>query len=51
MNCDGNEEILEDCEIGNLTSHECSEIGIAHCMNGKKSALCSNLIYLLLHTA
>ena len=56
MNCDGNEERLEDCEIGNLTSHECSEIGIAHCMNGKSlpctvtSYTYSFILHIILHS-
>ena len=33
--CKGDEERLEDCEVGNLTSHSCSYLGIALCLDGK----------------
>ncbi|CAI8047096.1 Neurotrypsin, partial [Geodia barretti] len=32
--CKGDEERLEDCEVGNLTSHNCSYLGIARCLDG-----------------
>jgi hypothetical protein len=33
--CKGDEERLEDCKVGNLTSHNCSYLGIARCLDGK----------------
>ena len=32
--CTGNAKGLEECIIGNLTSHNCSEVGIVQCFNG-----------------
>ena len=34
VNCTGNERGLENCTVGNLTSHTCSQAGIAQCYNG-----------------
>jgi hypothetical protein len=31
--CTGNAKGLEECIIGNLTSHNCSEVGIVQCFN------------------
>jgi hypothetical protein len=31
--CKGDEERLEDCKVGNLTSHNCSYLGIARCLD------------------
>ena len=34
VNCSGSEERLEECTIGNLTSHNCSEVAlILQCLN------------------
>ena len=33
--CNGNEEKLGECEFGNLTSHKCSFLGTALCLNGR----------------
>ena len=32
--CTGNERGLEECIIGNLTSHSCTQVGIVQCFNG-----------------
>ena len=35
VNCSGHEERLEECTIGNLTSHNCSQVAvILQCLNG-----------------
>ena len=35
VSCAGNEERLEECTVGNFTSHNCSEVGIVfQCFNG-----------------
>ena len=35
VNCSGSEEGLEECTIGNLTPHNCSEVAlILQCLNG-----------------
>ena len=33
VHCNGDEEKLGDCEFGNLTSHNCSFLGTALCLN------------------
>ena len=39
VSCTGEEEGLEECTVGNLTSHNCSEVGIVlQCFNGNKLA-------------
>ena len=35
VHCNGDEEKLGDCEFGNLTSHNCSSLGTALCLNGR----------------
>ena len=35
VNCNGNEERLEECTIGSLTSHTCSQVAVLQCFNGK----------------
>ena len=34
VSCTGNERRLEECTVGNFTSHNCAEAGIAQCFNG-----------------
>lgn len=41
VKCNGSEERLEKCEIGNLTSHNCSQIAvILQCFNGNIHEVC-----------
>ena len=35
VHCNGSEEKLGECEFGNLTSHNCSFLGTALCLNGR----------------
>ena len=34
VSCTGNERGLEECTVGNFTSHNCSQAGIVQCFNG-----------------
>ena len=36
VSCTGNEKRLEECTVGDLTSHHCSQAGIAQCFNGNE---------------
>ena len=36
VSCAGNEKRLEECAVGDLTSHHCSQAGIAQCFNGNE---------------
>ena len=35
INCTGDEGGLEECSVGNLTSHNCTKAGIIHCFNSE----------------
>ena len=49
VSCTGNERRLEECTVGNLTSHNCAEAGIAQCFNGNDILPTESDVIILVH--
>ena len=37
INCTGHESELDECKVGNITSYNCTEVGVAKCFSGKNA--------------